>query len=175
MRQYKDLGKEIFSAFTNSYEDDEPIYFDTDNISAYERIDEQITSTTYCNGADVEIKVRRIPVNKYSTSMLEVDKYNELMNYSNNKGKIYFVVYPYDNLIYWFDLSNTNKEDMEKLIEKGHNRAMSADFAKLYKKKVKATDTYGLPFSMGYAYKFDCSRWIDRIDELSKKQSRIKK
>lgn len=175
MRQYKDLGKEIFSAFTNSISIDEPIYFDTDNLSAFERVDEQITSTTYCNGADVEIKVRRIPADKYSTSMLEVDKYNELMKYSENKGKIYFVVYPYDNLIYWFDLSNTKKEDMEKLIEKGHNRAMSADFAKSYKKKVKATDTYGLPFSMGIANKFDCSKWINRIDELSKKQSRIKK
>lgn len=171
MENYKDLSKEIFSAFCNSVDDKERIYFDTDNISRYEGVDEQITSSTFVNGADIELKCRRCRIYTYPTAMLQPDKYKKIMTYSRNKEKYYVNIYPYDNKIVWWNLTNTTIEDMEKFTD----YKTTESYTDFNGAKTKHNDKkYELPFDWNCSiYSFDCSKWIQRINELKNKQNRV--
>jgi hypothetical protein len=108
----------------------------------------------------IEIKSRNNSISDYDTSLMEVDKYNYLMNTIEFKDitKIYAVIYPVDNAVYVFNLNKINIDNVD------HRLTWCNSATLLYnrdtiKKNIK--DCYYLPFSIGTKFELDCSQYYD--------------
>lgn len=98
--------------------------FDLFERNKYNTTDMAITATTF-NGhtftADAEVKNRQITPEQYRAyggALLEVDKYNRIMDEMRNKYKYYISIYKWCGLSYnlkklWRDIENLPKVEMQ--------------------------------------------------------------
>ncbi|KAA6338637.1 hypothetical protein EZS27_013380 [termite gut metagenome] len=128
----------------------------------YNDIDMSVTANTYHAETktfsidftmDIEIKSRKCFVSTYNTSLMEVDKYNSLLQY-NNDYKVYSVIYPLNNIVYLFNLNRINFNTIEKMNMQLPNETLTTD-----KIKYVNTECYMLPFELGTLFEFDCSKY----------------
>lgn len=163
----EEADRQVYSAFTSNYK----ICNYKATEDKYAHIDEQLTGitqnkvTTY----DIELKSRDNS-RLYGDCVMEVEKYNKLMQFSLNEEKIYFVIYPKLNKIYIWNMNDFTREELIKIYNPKFlcNKKTADDRTIKIEKEV-----FHLPFNKAKSFDFNSFKLYEEIyDYLNSKQKK---
>lgn len=160
--------RQAYSAFTSNYNVNWNYKATTYKYAA---IDEQLTGSTKNKTATYDIEIKSRDSDRlYSDCILEVDKYNKLMQFSLNEMKLYFVIYPKLNKLYIWNMNDfTHDELMDIYNPKFLCNEKTADNRTVKVEK----EVFQLPFDKAKEFKFDSIEWYENIyKEIENKQNK---
>ncbi|KAA6326448.1 hypothetical protein EZS27_024452 [termite gut metagenome] len=150
--KHETVDRVITTEILNSLFDDCVYEFKEDR---YNGIDMCCTATSKQQSftMDIEVKYRKILLSTYKTTMLELEKYNALLQYAN-KYKVYSVIYPFDDVVYLFNLNRIDFAKIEKI-----NIPLPAETLTNGTTYDRRKNVFLVPFHFGTSFQYDCSEY----------------